>query len=110
MYRTPWITASLLIAAIVVAPLRPALSAKGSVVAHPSGCDYFIVETATGYALLEWFGGNDPSVGDVIVGPYEGYGMQHVYNVTRNSETQVWVEDYMLSQESAVEKYHDHCN
>ena len=39
-------------------PFDDAKAAKGVVVAYPSGCDYYIVETNRGYALLEWYGGN----------------------------------------------------
>jgi hypothetical protein len=33
-----------------------------------SGCDYFLVSTVQGFALLEWYGGYDPDIGDEIVG------------------------------------------
>lgn len=49
-------------------------AAKGVVVYKNGGCDYFIVETNRGYSLLEWYGGNDPNRGDVLVGNYESYG------------------------------------
>jgi hypothetical protein len=43
-------------------------AARGIVVYKKSGCDYYIVNTQLGYALLEWYGGNDPDEGDIIVG------------------------------------------
>lgn len=85
-------------------------AAEGVVVAYPSGCDYYIVETNIGYALLEWYGGNDPNEGDKLVGDFESYGMKTIYNSTTDSETRVWVEDYMLSQTSAIEQYNKQCN
>ena len=84
-------------------------AAKGVVVAYPSGCDYYIVETNIGYALLEWFGGNDPIEGDTLVGDFESYGMKNIYNITVDRETRVWVEDYMLSESSVIEQYNDNC-
>ena len=86
----------------------PAFAAKGVVVYNRS-CDYYIVETTMGYVLLEWFGGNDPSEGDVMVGDFETYGMKDIYNVTSDSEARAWVEDFWLSESSVTEKYREHC-
>ncbi len=85
-------------------------AAKGVVVLYKSGCSYYIVETNLGYAILEWYGGNDPSEGDVLVGDYETYGMKDIYNLTADAETKVWVEDFWLSKSRAIEKYYDKCN
>ena len=87
-----------------------AFAAKGEVVYKKSGCDYFIVETNMGYALLEWYGGNYPDKGDVIVGNFESYGFKNVYNLTAGSELRVWVEDYWLSKEDALEQYFENCD
>ena len=51
----------------------PAFAEKGIVVLYEPGCSYYIVETNMGYAILEWFGGNDPSRGDVMAGDFETY-------------------------------------
>jgi hypothetical protein len=83
---------------------------KGEVVHYKSGCDYYIVDASMGYALLEWYGGNDPSEGDTLVGDFDVYGMKKIYNISADSETQVWVEDYMLSKDSAIEMYYEKCN
>ena len=87
-----------------------ALAAKGMVVFKKSRCDYFIVQTIMGYAILEWYGGNDPDEGDVIVGNFESYGMINIYNLTADSELTVWVEDYWLSKSRAIEEYYDKCH
>ena len=104
MRRLVWLAAICLFM-----PFDDASAAKGVVVAYPSGCDYYIVETNRGYALLEWYGGNDPSEGDTLVGDFEGYGMKTIYNITADRETRVWVEDYMLSESSAIEQYYEQC-
>lgn len=88
----------------------PALASKGIVVHYKSGCDYFIVDAPMGYALLEWYGGGDPSEGDTLVGDFEMYGMVDVYNLSQDNETHVWVEDYMLSKSRVIEKYYDKCD
>ena len=87
----------------------PANAAKGVVVLYQSGCSYYIVETTMGYVLLEWFGGSDPSKGDELVGDYESYGMKDIYNITVNSETKVWVEDFWLSKSNVLKKYSKKC-
>jgi hypothetical protein len=98
--------------ALSILVLHPtnALSAKGVVVYYKSGCDYYIVETNIGFALLEWYGGNDPSEGDIIVGDYESYGMKDIYNLSADAETRVWVEDYWLSKDRVIQEYFDQCN
>ncbi|HXF49068.1 MAG TPA: hypothetical protein VNL73_06550 [Verrucomicrobiae bacterium] len=90
--------------------ISTSLASKGEVVYKSSSCDYFIVETPSGFALLEWYGGNDPYKGDIIVGDFEEFGFQDIYNITADSELRVWVEDYWLSKEDAVEKYFEHCD
>ncbi len=86
-----------------------AIAAKGVVVYIKGGCSYYIVETTMGYALLEWHGGNTPSRGDVLVGDYESYGMKDIYNVTADSETRVWVDNYWMSKSRAIERYFGKC-
>ena len=84
-------------------------AAKGEVVYKSSRCDYFIVETPSGYALLEWYGGNDPDKGDIVVGNYEDYGFKDIYNLTADQEMKVWVEDYWLSKDDALERLFELC-
>jgi len=102
----------LVVLAVFAAILIPSIAsaAKGAVVYYKSGCDYYIVKTNMGYVLLEWYGGNDPSEGDTLVGEYETYGMKDIYNLTADSETQVWVEDFWLSKDSVLEQYYEKCN
>jgi len=95
--------------ALLIAPTA-AFAAKGVVVYYKSGCDYFIAETNMGYVLLEWYGGYDPNQGDMIAGEIDSYGMKDIYNLTADQETHVWIEDYMLSKDNALEKYFDKCN
>jgi hypothetical protein len=53
-------------------------SSRGVVTHRIGGCDYFLVQTAKGYAVLEWYGGYDPDKDDVIVGNFESYGSKDV--------------------------------
>jgi hypothetical protein len=87
----------------------PAFAAKGTVTHKIGGCDYFVVATPAGYDLLEWYGGHDPDRGDVLVGGYETYGMHDIYDDTADEELTVWVEDYGLSKEDALDKLAEKC-
>src|SRR6202022_3467551 len=87
----------------------PALAVKGTLAHRQSGCDYFVVATPSGYDLLEWYGGHDPDKGDVLIGKYHSYGMHDIYDETADENISVWVEDYDLSKEDALEKLVEHC-
>jgi hypothetical protein len=50
----------------------------GIVALRKAHCDHFIVATGMGYDLLEWYGGNDPSEGDELVGKFEEYGFHDI--------------------------------
>jgi hypothetical protein len=79
---------------------------KATVVYNKRGCrDRYVVETSGGYAILEWYGGNDPSEGDVLVGDIHSFGFKDLYNLTQNSRTRVWIDDYMLSKYSLQSKF-----
>jgi len=82
---------------------------KSLVVYTQTSCSYYIVENAMGYAVLEWFGGGDPSVGDLIYGNVNTYGFKDLSFGRYDQKTKVWIEDYMLSWDRAVEKIRDKC-
>lgn len=90
--------------------VNEAFAARGVVVYKRLGCSYYIVETHLGYAILEWFGGNDPSQGDVIVGDFETFGMKDIYNETMGSESKAWIDNFWLSKDRATEIYFDKCH
>lgn len=73
----------------------------GEVITHPYSCDYYVVEYPSGYAVLEWYGGNDPDEGDIIYGKFNSYGFKNLYNLTMKRKTRAYVEDYWLSQDKA---------
>ena len=104
-----WLSTLLIMLAILCASRVAEAVVKGEVVRRVSGCDYFIVATAKSYDLLEWYGGNDPDKGDILVGNYESYGMHDILNDTADETLTVWVEDYGLSKESALDKLVEAC-
>lgn len=83
---------------------------KAIVIAYPGGCDYFLADGNRGIYLLEWYGGYDPSEDDLIVGDIGSYGMKSVYYPKKDREGRVWVEDFLLSKDDAIEQYREHCN
>lgn len=86
------------------------LADKGIVVLYLAGCrSYFIADGPRGYYLLEWYGGYDPSKGDVIVGDIGSYGFKDVYYPNQGREGRVYVDDYLLSKDRAIEKYREKC-
>jgi regulator of replication initiation timing len=80
------------------------------VVFKQSSCDYFIIENNSGYVLVEWMGGNDPDLGDKIIGSFNSFGTKEFYNKTKETKCNLWVDDYMLSKDNALEKIRDKCN
>ena len=83
--------------------------AKGVVIYYPFGCHYYIVESSRGYTLLEWYGGYDTNEGDTLTGDFESYGLKDIFDETIGSETKAWVEDFLLSEQSVIEKYKKRC-
>ncbi|HAT68390.1 MAG: hypothetical protein A2481_03255 [Candidatus Yonathbacteria bacterium RIFOXYC2_FULL_47_9] len=88
-----------------------ASSIKGTSLGEFSSCDYYLIEDISGdYSLVEWYGGGlTPDSGDIVVGELHSYGFKDLYNITRDNSTRVWIDDYMLSEDSATEKLIDKC-
>lgn len=83
----------------------------GSVVYTEYSCDYFIVMSTAGtFSVLEWYSGRRPITGDQVRGPITGFGFKDVYTGNYSPQkTNVWIQDYWLSQDRAVELYVDKC-
>jgi hypothetical protein len=92
-------------------PLRPvkAASTPCIIVHRISGCDYFMVQTRTDYAILEWFGDHDPDKGDMLIGNISSFGMKTIHDDTTDDDVRVYVEDFGLNKTDALEKLIDHC-
>jgi len=83
---------------------------NAQIVIYKSGCnDYFIADGDHGYYLLEWYGGYDPSQGDNIIGEINSFGMKNVYYPESSRDGIVYVDDYGLSKNEAMEKYIEKC-
>ena len=82
---------------------------RGVVVTHDPSCDYFVVYTGHGYALLKRFSGSDPLLGDQLVGDFGKHGVTKIYDLNRKSQLSSSVEDYVLNEHSVTEMYYQVC-
>ena len=83
----------------------------GKVIWEGRGCDFYIIETAQFYVLVEVFSGslND---GDKIVGELHSYNFKDLINLSRNdTKVRVWIENYWNRKETCFEwlREHDKC-
>ncbi len=79
-----------------------------TIVLRIRGCDYFIADGPRGHYVLEWYGGHDPDRGDGIFGEIGGYGFKDII-YGGGQRGRVYVDDYRLSKDSALEKLGERC-
>ena len=96
-----------LIACLLASPVS--VAAKGEVVYIETGCDYYILQSSDGFALVEHAEGPTPSADDVIVGDFESYGKKQLFNRTSRERIKGWVVDYWLAQDEAMQMYLEQC-
>jgi hypothetical protein len=84
------------------------ISAPIVVVLRVRACDYFVADGPQGLYVLEWFGGHDPARGERIFGELGGFGFKDVI-YGEGQEGRVWVDDYLLGRDSALEKVQEKC-
>ena len=94
-----------MIALTVLAIIPAFIHAESGNVIHEKG-DYYVVDTTSGYSVIEWYGGVIPAEGDRILGDLNSYGFKDVY-VAHRGESQVWIEDFMLDEDGAIEKIYE---
>jgi len=95
--------------AVVLGTALAAGAATGVVAFKKSGCDYFVVNSAAGLALLKWHEGYFPEPGDVVDGNFETYGFQDLHTFPTAARSRVWVEAYGLSTDAVVQQLRRHC-
>ena len=77
------------------------------VVVYEGRGDYYIVETNKGFTILETYSGF-LSEGDEIRGELNKYNFTYIIKINNDSEIKVYIEDYMLSDERALEWLGEH--
>ena len=70
---------------------------RGVVVYNDFNCDYYIVETFRGYAVVRNYSGLVPYNGDVLYGDFSSWGYKTVYNRSSGYLIRGDVRDYWLS-------------
>jgi hypothetical protein len=90
----------------------PLASSNGfaTVIYRIPSCDYFILENNSGFIVAEWMGGSDPDLGDNLSGNFNSFGTKDFYNQSRSRDCRLWIEDYSLSKDDALEKARSECN
>lgn len=88
--------------------VQQATDADNQVVYRLRGCKYFLADGPQGLYLLEYWLGHDPVRGEGIHGLRSTYGFQDLIYAD-GSEGRVYVQDYMLTKQRALEKMADKC-
>src|SRR5688572_24236575 len=85
-------------------------SHKGAVCFKVGACDYMIVCLKNGnYSVCQdYFDKCDE--GDILVGEFQSYGFTDAYNLTKDDECRIYVEDWEVSNESAMDEWKEECN
>jgi hypothetical protein len=91
--------------AVVVPSIGQA--ARGVVLLEDGNCA--IVETSGGFSVLEWYGGTLFMEGNLLIGDLESYGMKDIYDIDADQEIRVWISDYWMSWEDAIDLYYSEC-
>ena len=78
------------------------------VVVYEGRNDYYIIETREGFTILECYGVAYLDVDDVVRGPLNRYNFQYIINKRTKKETRVYIEDYMMSKEAAINWMKEH--
>ena len=66
--------------------------------------DWFLIESSSGLALVEWFGGVLPFADQKFYGDVDKFGFVELTSKVGAKKMKVWVDDYMLSNQKANKK------
>lgn len=77
---------------------------KGTVVMEHN--DYYIIDGDRGYSVVERYAGPLFEMDDIL-GDLNSYGFKDLYNLSRSSETRVYIEDCWLDEEEAIEQLYE---
>ncbi|HEV2549583.1 MAG TPA: hypothetical protein VGU20_19865 [Stellaceae bacterium] len=104
----PIIIAGVLALTLVATSSGAAMAERGVVALKVSGCDYYLIYTNSGYVLVEGYGGHDPWKGEAVAGAFNSYGMKTVF--FGSGAGRIYIEEYWLSADAAVEQLSDKCS
>ncbi len=83
---------------------------RGIVVASDFSCEYFVVETLSGYMVMRTWGGSAPFQGSVIYGDLRNWGVKTFYNRSGRYLFNADVRDYGVSYFYAMDQVQGLCS
>ena len=97
-----FVTAAILFCGVIVS--STASAARGVVAFYNQSSNKIIIATQMGYTC-----GKVMSVpimlsrGDVVAGDLESYGTHEIYNLTDDENFSMWIDNFWLSEEQAID-------
>ena len=89
---------------IVMIPAMTTYATRGVVVYYNYSSGKIIIETSLGYTCGEVYSYSGLlDTGDTIAGNLESYGVHEVYNLTHDSTFQIYIDEYWLNRNRALE-------
>ena len=85
------------------------LSKEKGVVVYSDYCDYYVVETANGYAILRAPGSYKPYEGAIVYGNFSNSGIRDFYNRSSRRIFTSDVAEYWLSYYDAQQAIYYYC-
>ncbi|MBR1805184.1 MAG: hypothetical protein IJ774_02230 [Selenomonadaceae bacterium] len=76
---------------------------RGVVVYYNYSSDKIIIETNRGFTCGEIMSGYFLDTSHVVVGSLESYGTHEMYDLTSDRSFRMWVDEYWLDSDSALE-------
>ncbi len=82
---------------------------RGEVVYSDSYCNYYVVETASGYSVVRSYGGYKPFEGSIVYGDFNFRGTSDFYNRSSGVVFTGTVTDYWLTYVEAQDAVDYYC-
>jgi len=82
---------------------------RGEVVYSDTYCNYYVVETASGYSVLRSYGGYKPFEGSIVYGDFSFRGTGDIYNRSTGVVFTGSVTDYWLTYFEAQDAVDYYC-
>jgi hypothetical protein len=103
--------AGLALLAPVLASAAPnATIEQATVLWWEARCNFFVVQTPSGFTLFEWVSGPKPDLGHVMEGPMEGFGPRNLINKSADDQvTLAYTEVHSTSKRWVAEKIPGFC-
>lgn len=76
---------------------------KAYIAYYDSTKNIIIVETSWGYSVMDLYSYAWISRGDVVIGNFNQYGYTDIYDATADTSLSVYIDNYMLSADTALD-------